>query len=207
MPSQQLTRALYGLSTFVLALYVLAAGLTLAWCAPTLLGLEAWQSPKISVPVDVTVHEPSWRVEPLTSDGSPAALVDLSGDLTVRPTSPGMLVLLLWPSLLGMAIGLVVLLTLRNMLRDVRDGTPFTPANVRRIRILAGVVVLRELLSFLSPQVVSAVLSDSLVAPGLTLGFIGRLESAPFVFALVLMVLAEIFAHGLRLEDDQTLTV
>ena len=210
MQSKLYIRFLYLISQIALAFYVVSFLAIAVWYAPTLLGMQGsapWEPPGISVPVDVSVHKPSWRVDPMAHDGSPAALTDLKGELLIHPNSPETFLRLMLPALLTMIIGFVILWTLRNILRDVRHGDPFNLANVRRIATLAMMVLANELAGFFNPLLLDSLMRDSLVAPGLTLGFKGEIHGSAGLFAFLLLTLAEVFHHGLRLEQDQTLTV
>ncbi len=210
MPTKLYIRFLYFISQIALVLYVASFLAIAVWYAPTLVGMQdsaPWEPPGISVPVEVSVHKPSWRVEPMAHDGSPAELKDLKGELLIHPSSPETFVRLMLPALATMIIGFVGLWTLRNILRDVRHGDPFTLANVRRIATLAMMVLANELAGFFSPQFLDSLMRESLVVPGLTLGFKGEVNSTAGLFAFLLLTLAEVFHHGLSLEEDQTLTV
>jgi Protein of unknown function (DUF2975) len=114
----------------------------------------------------------------------------------------------------GTAVGPFVLLAgalwlLRGLARSVRQGDPFGPANVQRLRRLGFLLVV-------GAPVVESVnwalrLSLANTLPPNALGSIGFPGfSFPFVLLLAglgAFILAEVFAYGLRLREDVEGTV
>jgi hypothetical protein len=97
-----------------------------------------------------------------------------------------------------------VLWLLRGLARSVRHGDPFSAANVRRLRRLG----LLFLLGYPVMVLVTRLLQDWLVTtlPVLPLGGIGTtldvISPIALLAGLVMFLLAEVFAHGLRLRED-----
>ena len=97
-----------------------------------------------------------------------------------------------------------VLWLLRGLARSVRQGDPFGAANVRRLRRLG----LLFLLGYPVMVTITRLLQDWLVTtlPVLPLGGIGTTLDVINIFALLaglgMFLLAEVFAHGLRLRED-----
>ncbi|MGI8686433.1 MAG: DUF2975 domain-containing protein [Acidimicrobiales bacterium] len=101
-----------------------------------------------------------------------------------------------------MILAVAFLCLLRNLLRSVREGDPFTAANVRRLRTMG------TLLAFGVPfgSVTTNIFEQALAS---TTSVAADLGSAAFSLSLGgplaglgLFVLAEVFARGVRMRDD-----
>jgi Protein of unknown function (DUF2975) len=123
---------------------------------------------------------------------------------TINDATP--LQLLLWTAsdLIVLALGFVGLWQLRGLLGSVRHGDPFHAANVRRLRWFGWLLML----GYPAVALASSLLKESL---GSTMSEAQPLlgNSAPAVnlaaallAGLAVLVLAEVFAHGVRLRED-----
>jgi hypothetical protein len=114
--------------------------------------------------------------------------------------------LLLWTAsdLIMLGLGFVALWQLRGLLGSVRHGDPFHASNVRRLRWFGWLL----LFGYPAVALASSLLKESL---GSTMSegqpLLGN--SAPTVnlaaallAGLAVLVLAEVFAHGVRLRED-----
>lgn len=113
----------------------------------------------------------------------------------------------------GMDLSQIVLFVgvfwlLRGIARSVRDGDPFGPANVRRLRAIGFWLVAGGVAVEIVDASLRTALYDRLPA---TFGHIGtRGFGIPGNFLLAglgAFILAEVFAHGLRLREDVEGTV
>lgn len=105
-----------------------------------------------------------------------------------------------------LALLIAALWLLRRLAQSVKAGEPFGPPNVRRLRTLGFLL----LLGYPSVQIANwalmlalgntAPLSD-LSTPGLSI------QAAPLLAGLGALVLAEVFAHGVRLREDVDATI
>jgi hypothetical protein len=124
--------------------------------------------------------------------------------LTLRQPTPAQLLLSVAVGLLPLLLVAAVLWLLRGLARSVRQGDPFGAANVRRLRQLG----LLFLLGYPVMVTITRLLQDWLVTtlPVLPLGGIGTTLDVINIFALLaglgMFLLAEVFAHGLRLRED-----
>ena len=124
--------------------------------------------------------------------------------VTIRQPTPAQLLLSVAIGLLPPLLVAAVLWLLRGLARSVRHGDPFGAANVRRLRRLG----LLFLLGYPAMVIVSRLLQDWLVTtlPVLPLGGIGTtldvISASALLAGLGMLLLAEVFAHGLRLRDD-----
>jgi hypothetical protein len=102
-----------------------------------------------------------------------------------------------------------VLWLLRGLARSVRQGDPFDADNVRRLRGIGSVLVFGGLLVEILNASLRAQLWDSLPPGGY--GDIGTegfgLPGNMLLAGLGAFILAEVFAHGLRMREDLEGTV
>jgi hypothetical protein len=143
--------------------------------------------------------------------------VEPSGDLPVtlridEPTSAQIL-LSVARTLAPFLVGLAALALVWGIARSVRAGDPFGTANVRRLRwlgalVLAGTVVLPLVSSGLQDALFS---TSNAAGASLDDGPVGTggvdFSTAPLVVGLCVLVLAEVFAYGVRLREDVEGTV
>lgn len=106
-----------------------------------------------------------------------------------------------------LAIGLLVIYQLRKIFNTLVDGTPFTIDNVRRIRFIGAAVIAGTLLKGLLHTLIGIYFSNVIQLPGLELNANVKIDFIGIFLGLVILVLAEVFRHGARLQEDQDLTV
>jgi hypothetical protein len=116
-----------------------------------------------------------------------------------------------WFAVAGAAaiVGLVlwILAELAALCRSVRDGQPFAARNAVRIRRLALAVVLAEVSRAAVVYAAQAYVAAQFAADRLRFTAWPRINAFAIVSALILLVLAEVFRTGTRLDEDQSLTV
>ncbi len=118
-----------------------------------------------------------------------------SGAIDLR--QPGAAPALIGVMILALALAAGALLPLIAMLRSTMAGDPFTPANVRRLHIIAGIIATAYAAQMFLP----------FVLPASALGMVEPLGGGG-VFALLLtLVLAEVFREGARLREENEGTV
>lgn len=126
---------------------------------------------------------------------------------TLRLTAPDRAWLAIAAAAVMIALVLWILAELAALCRSVRDGHPFAPRNAVRIRRLALAFVLAEISRAAIVYAAQAYVATHYAADGLTLIASPHMEMLPIVTALILLVLAEVFRTGTRLDEDQSLTV
>ena len=98
-------------------------------------------------------------------------------------------------------VALAVLVVLLRMVRSARTGDPFTPLNVRRLRLLAVLVGVGGLLAGAGADLLEAWILDHSAAGALTVLEVG-LPLDAVLLGVLIAVLAEVWAHGVRLRED-----
>jgi hypothetical protein len=107
---------------------------------------------------------------------------------------------------IGLAPWLVLLWQMRRLLLSVREGDPFTATNVRRLRGIGFLLLFGYPLVVFLVQIIEQQLALSSQVGELGTRFPGNFGPAPVV-ALGVFVLAQVFAHGVRLREDVEGTV
>ena len=106
-----------------------------------------------------------------------------------------------------MALVLWIVAELAALCRTIRDGHPFAPRNAGRIRRLALALVLGEVARAAIVYTAHAYAAAHFSAAHLRFTASPHVDAWAIVGALVLLVLAEAFRTGTRLDEDQSLTV
>jgi hypothetical protein len=91
---------------------------------------------------------------------------------------------------------------LRDVVASARKGDPFVAANVRRLRLVAGITLAYGVLALLRVPV-ALMIQDELGVEDST----ANASALPIAAAIVLFALAEIWQRGVDLRDEQELTV
>jgi Protein of unknown function (DUF2975) len=196
-PPTRLATAGYLVVTTLLVLF-LAAGVVLT--ATAVIGAVRGDH---TITVD-RVITPEHLTEPFTA--LPANLEPTNGYIPVTVTIPDArpaqlflrLAIDLFPLLL---IVVAALWQLWGLLRSARQGDPFTTANVRRLRLFGWLLLLGwPLVAYLTTNL-EAALADTVPAAVTSTLFTNPIGLA-LLFGLAVLVLAEVFANGLRLRED-----
>ncbi|HYN65438.1 MAG TPA: DUF2975 domain-containing protein [Ornithinibacter sp.] len=123
-------------------------------------------------------------------------------DLLVPVAGVGQRILSIVPGALvagGVLLGCWLLL---RVMRSIAGGDPFTPANVTRLRGLAGLLVFGSTVVFFLEMAVTGALLGTLDLGALEPGFRLDFPWWPLLSGMVVALLAEAFKAGSRLRDD-----
>ena len=121
--------------------------------------------------------------------------------VTINDARPAQLFLGLAITLLPGLLIVAALWQLWGLLRSARHGDPFTTANVWRLRQFGWLLLLGwPLVAYLTMALKEA-LATTLPAND-TAGLFAPPIGGALLFGLAVLVLAEVFAHGLRLRED-----
>jgi hypothetical protein len=123
----------------------------------------------------------------------------------IKDARPNQIFVSLGRDLVAVTLVVALLWLLRLLLRSVRDGDPFTAANVRRLRAIGFLLAVGAPIANLMMYA-----SDQWLASTSTAGELGSSWAVPGagpVASLGVFVLAEVFAHGARLRADVEGTV
>lgn len=111
--------------------------------------------------------------------------------------------------LVMMAAGIVCVWLLRSIVNSVRDGSPFTAENVKRIRTIGWVLFAQAYLHELTNYLFACSLYDTALQSGSSPVLIPHFTWLPdgVFLALCVLVLAEIFRYGCILQREHDTTV
>jgi hypothetical protein len=121
--------------------------------------------------------------------------------VTIDDARPAQLFLRLAITLLQGLLLVALLWQLWGLLRSARQGDPFTGANVWRLRRFGWLLLLGWPLVAYLTMALKEFLAMSLPAND-TEGLFAPPIGGALLFGLAVLVLAEVFAHGLRLRED-----
>ena len=105
----------------------------------------------------------------------------------------------------GPASGFIVLAgaeVLRGIVATARPGAPFVGANVRRIRVVAALTLGYFVLT-VARSLVAVIIQDDLGLERTSTD----ISFAPIVSAVVLLALAQTWQYGVKLREEQELTI
>lgn len=100
-----------------------------------------------------------------------------------------------------------VLGQLRAVFRTLRDGHPFVTDNATRIRRIAFAVILGEAARSAMVFITNYYASTHFAAEGLRFDARPDFNIMAIFYGLIILVIAEVFRAGTRLDEDQSLTV
>jgi hypothetical protein len=102
---------------------------------------------------------------------------------------------------------LFVIGQLRAVLRTLRDGRPFVPANATRIRWIGFAVIAAEVAKAAIVYSANVHVMTHFSANGLRFDARPDLNILTIVQGLIILAIAEVFRTGTRLDEDQSLTI
>ncbi len=161
----------------------------------------------MSIPVSFSVDPQAHAVTAPSLGIDAAELSDVRAALKFPPPR-GVFVIGNGVMLVAMlALGLWALGQLRAVLRTLRDGQPFAPANALRIRRIAWLVIVGELVRSALVFFENRYAATHFVSEGLHFSARPTVDVFAIVDGLIILVIAEVFRIGARLDEDQSLTV
>ena len=164
---------------------------------------------EMSIPVSFSVETGALGPTAPAPSNAKADIRDAHGSGTLRFPPPSGMVLTTTALLvaLGLAIGLWALGQLRAVFRTLRDGRPFVAANAMRIRWIGYAVILGEVVQSLVLFGGNAYARTHFAADALRFDAWPRIDVFAIIHGLIILVIAEVFRAGARLDEDQSLTI
>jgi Protein of unknown function (DUF2975) len=213
--------------------YFVATGLALTTCLVAVSPFVALPNMRLTVPVSFSVDPGIVRMtpsSPAVDPGDPGQNIRIGSEGFAfeigkerRPTREPQLhvrgsVRFATQSrrlFVGAAILLVAVLSLvlwvlghlRAVFRTLRDGQPFVAANATRIRRIALAVIFGEVGRAAIVFVMNYYASTHFAADGLRFDARPDFNIVAIFYGLIILVIAEVFRAGTRLDEDQSLTV
>jgi len=207
----RLARALKVWLDLVLVVGLIAWGLIVVWLTVSsiVIGPDRPADAGVRVSVGRSMMLPAVPLAASSPDHTIAEthLVKARGELRFQTTdwlvhvaSNGALVLTMMFALAGIFL-------VREMLRAAIAGEPFAPANVRRFRHLALLLVAGGVIVPLLDYATAVLVLGRVRVEGLPISPALPVALDPVLVGLLVYVLAAVFDYGAALEDDRSLTV
>jgi Protein of unknown function (DUF2975) len=164
---------------------------------------------EMGIPVSFSVETVAFRLSAPAPSIAKVDIRDAHGSGTLRFPPPSGMVLTTTALLaaLGLAIGLWVLVQLRAVFRTLRDGCPFVAANAMRIRWIGYGVILWEVVQSLVRFGGNAYARTHFAADALRFDAWPSIDVWAIIHGLIILVIAEVFTAGTRLDEEQSLTI
>jgi len=193
-------------AVIALALIADIRGLELTVVPPSFgVSPESHNNWTLTIPVSVTID--GGRIASPSMGIERADIRDLRGSLRF-PLQRGR-VFIVNSLLLILVMGVALWLTteLQRVLRTVRDRKPFAASNATRVRRIAWVLIAGEFVRATIVYLENSYAATHFTAEGLRFTARPDLSVAVIIEGLIILVIAEVFRAGTRLDEDQSLTV
>ncbi|MDF2686784.1 MAG: hypothetical protein K0S55_1967 [Clostridia bacterium] len=131
----------------------------------------------------------------------------ITNDILTEMTEVNYLLIIM--SVIVPVFGILCIWMLRNIINSLRNGSPFTNENVKRIRIIGWVIFAYTYLNQIINYFYIQNLYDALINEGIEPVFKANFTIIPngVILAFCILVLAEIFRYGCILQQEHDTTV
>jgi len=161
----------------------------------------------MTIPVRFYVDDDAHHINAPSIGVDRAELQDVSGLLRF-PAQPGSFMFTNAGFLIGLFLCAIWgLEQLHRVFGTLRNGQPFVHANARRLRHVAAAVIAGEVLGALMTAYNQFYAKAHFTATGLLFDWSFNVDFFAIVLALIILAIAEVFAAGTRLDEDQALTI
>ncbi|MFC2167800.1 DUF2975 domain-containing protein [Acidobacteriota bacterium] len=165
----------------------------------------------LGIPYNLEKFENQKEIQTLDSTFGDMVLgMEISRELTLNLTKWWFLFLIMLFTSLAVVVFVFILLQLRHILASLTEGNPFTLENAKRIRIIGIVIIAGEFLVNLLMIGTALIIDAHVDIEGAKLA-VGKLFSgfslSNIFLGVVVLIIAEIFRLGVRLQEDQELTI
>jgi hypothetical protein len=161
----------------------------------------------MTIPVRFYVDAESHAIEAPSISVKRAELLETHGRLRF-PAPKGYFLFGNIAFMLGLLVlALVAVQRLYAVFRTLRTGQPFTHANARRLRWVAGLVIAGEVLNATMVAFNQFYAKAHFSATGLLFDWSFNVDPVTIVLGFTVLAIAEVFAAGSRLDEDQALTI
>lgn len=116
------------------------------------------------------------------------------------------------PAVLYALMYFYVLVLLGRLIRTAKKNNFFNYQNVKRLRIIGVIILVSQMFNWLTAYVKGWFFDNYLVSTDITHTMsislsLPDLFSSPIVIGLLILIISEAFAHGLKLKEEQELTI
>ena len=162
---------------------------------------------RLGIPVALQLDEEALHVRaPALGIGS-ARLTKVTGELQFEAPSRRTLFAPLLTVVAMLLIALWVVAQLRALFRTMSESHPFAPGNARRVQRVGWAVILTEPVRAAMTYAANSFAQANFVGDGLRFVTFIDFNIGTILSGLIILVIAEVFRIGTRLDEDQSLTV
>jgi hypothetical protein len=203
----------YSVSSFLSAVVTIAfIGLAIALAiALVVLVISPWAdlggNGQLSIPVALAIDEQALHISAPSLGAGSAKLTRITGTLEFSPPSRRDLIAPLLTVAAMLLVAGWVLHQLRQLFRALRDGRVFARENARYVQRVGWAVLLIEPVGAVITYSSQAYAQAHFVADGLRFTTDLDLNFGTIFSGLVILVIAEVFRAGTKLDEDQSLTI
>jgi hypothetical protein len=186
-----------------LILALMACIVILSFVAPDLQNFE------MDVPVSVRLESGTIAASAPSFGIDEAEVQDVRGVamMKFRPPNRMWAALTATGAIAALGVLLWILVQLRGVFRTLAAGHPFVAANAARIRRIGYAIILGELGVYALGLIATDRVWSHFTAEGLVFDARPDLNVAGIVSGVIILVIAEVFRAGTRLDEEQSLTV
>lgn len=162
---------------------------------------------RLGIPVALRIDEQALHVRaPSLSIGTPR-LTKVTGTLQFEAPSRRTLIAPMLTVTAMLIIALWVVSQLRALFRTMSQSHPFAPGNALRVQRVGWAVILAEPVRAVMTYAANTFAEANFVGDGVRFVSDINLNLGPIFAGLVILVIAEVFRAGTRLDEDQSLTI
>lgn len=201
MSRQRPSRATVFAASLVTLLFCLGVGFSLYLVGSSALAAIRGDRHDVTVHQEFEVEAPADSLPPDTFGGK----VRVPLTFVVQDASPKQIWYSVGRDIAPAVLIIGILWLLQGLLYSVREGDPFNGSNVRRLRTIGLLLVVGSPIAELVRSGFEQALASSTTGSGSGLSF--SIPGDGLLAGLGVFVLAQVFAHGVRLREDAEGTV
>jgi hypothetical protein len=162
---------------------------------------------RMTIPVRFYVDADAHRITAPLIGVARAELVETHGSLRFPAQKDSFLFINAAAVMAFCVLAIWGLTQMHRVFGTLRKGQPFTPVNASRLRRVAIAVIAGELLRASMVAFNQFYAKTHFTATGLLFDWSFNIDFFGIVLGLIILAIAEVFAAGTRLDEDQALTI
>jgi len=162
---------------------------------------------RLGIPVALQIDEQALHVGAPSLGPGTAKLTKVTGTLEFTAPSRRSLIAPMLTLVIMLLLASWALQQLRGLFRTLRNGQVFAPENVRHVQRVGWAVILAEPARALVTYAAQAFARSHFIGNGIRFVANVDLNFGTIFAGLAILVIAEVFRAGTRLDEDQSLTI
>lgn len=162
---------------------------------------------QLSLPAALAIDSDAHEVASATPDFEHVYLDALRGSVKFSPRSSGAVISAAFILMVTLGVIVWILGQLRAVFQTLRAGKPFVAANATRIRRIGYVVIAGEIARSVVVYLAMRYTMTHFSIQGLRFEARPDLNIVAILCGAIIVVIAEVFREGTRLDEEQSLTV